>query len=99
MDARTKTFIEEQRVGGVILFYRNLLNVSQSIDLIDALKQTNEHAKVPLFISIDEEGGRITRLPAELTATPSSRTSCVFSTKSFLKICPDSGGIVHNCVC
>ncbi len=47
------------RFGGVILFAQNLTTKDQITQLICAIRQTE---KIPLFICIDEEGGRISRL-------------------------------------
>lgn len=58
----------ETNVGGVILFDydtptkkydRNIKSKAQTTKLISDLKS---HAKTPLFISIDEEGGKVSRL-------------------------------------
>ncbi|WP_158231793.1 beta-N-acetylhexosaminidase [Sporosarcina sp. P19] len=73
LDSVAKTFIQDRHVGGIILFTRNFVSVSQSLSLINDLKQANTNAKTPLFISADEEGGRVTRLPKGLVKTPSNR--------------------------
>lgn len=73
LDSVAKRFIQDRHVGGIILFKRNFVSVSQSLRLINDLKQANTNAKTPLFISADEEGGRVTRLPKELVKTPSNR--------------------------
>lgn len=73
LDSVAKTLIQDKHVGGIILFKRNFESVSQSLDLINDLKQANTNADTPLFISADEEGGRVTRLPKALVKTPSNR--------------------------
>ncbi|WP_158233967.1 beta-N-acetylhexosaminidase [Sporosarcina sp. P34] len=73
LNSVAKRFIQDRHVGGIILFKRNFVSVSQSLSLINDLKQANANAKTPLFISADEEGGRVTRLPKELVRTPSNR--------------------------
>lgn len=45
--------INEYKVGGVILFARNIEDSNQMIDLTRALQENNNN--LPLFISIDEE--------------------------------------------
>ena len=55
--------IEEYKVGGFILFSRNIIEENQLLDLVNNLKVENNHNSVPLFISIDEEGGKVSRLP------------------------------------
>ncbi|PIC64571.1 beta-N-acetylhexosaminidase [Sporosarcina sp. P13] len=73
LDAKAKTFIAEQYIGGIILFKRNFDNVTQSLRLINELKQANAQGRTPLLIGVDEEGGRVTRLPQELIKTPTNR--------------------------
>lgn len=51
--------LEKYPVGGIILFARNIESIEQTKTLIaDAQKNT----KVPLFISVDEEGGSVARI-------------------------------------
>jgi beta-N-acetylhexosaminidase len=62
------TFIREYKPGGVILFSRNLESVAQIIELTNHLQRLSPHS--PLLISIDQEGGRVSRLPKEFTIFP-----------------------------
>ncbi|WP_153722206.1 beta-N-acetylhexosaminidase [Sporosarcina cascadiensis] len=73
LDSAAKAFIAEQHVGGVILFKRNFIDIVQSVNLINEMKQANKSSKAPLLIGVDEEGGRVTRLPEELVKNPSNR--------------------------
>lgn len=74
IDDSITAFIEEQHIGGIILYSRNLHNAEQSLELMNALKAANDAAnEVPLFIGVDEEGGLVTRLPDEVLPTPASR--------------------------
>lgn len=61
-------FIKEYRPGGVILFSRNLESVEQIVQLTNDLQRCSPHS--PLLISIDQEGGRVSRLPKEFTIFP-----------------------------
>lgn len=65
-----KQLIEEHHVGGIILFKRNVKNSDQMLSLINDLKKTNSINKIPLFLSIDEEGGRVARMPDEIKKLP-----------------------------
>lgn len=67
----TKKIISTHQVGGIILFKDNLKNADQSVSLLNSIKEENIKNKVPLFLGVDEEGGRISRLP-ELTMLPTS---------------------------
>ena len=68
--------LSETNVGGVILFDydtptksydRNIKTKPQTVSLI---KDLQSHAKTPLFISIDEEGGKVSRLKRVSGFTP-----------------------------
>ncbi|MDD4568598.1 MAG: beta-N-acetylhexosaminidase [Tepidanaerobacteraceae bacterium] len=69
----SREMIEKYKVGGFILFKRNIKDVSQTLNLINSLKSANHENKFPLFIAIDEEGGRVTRMPDEFIKLPTNR--------------------------
>ncbi|WP_371193714.1 glycoside hydrolase family 3 N-terminal domain-containing protein [Glaciecola sp. SC05] len=57
-------------VGGVILFSENLQNAEQILALTHAIQETvNKNSdtgvrmKLPMYIAVDQEGGRVSRLP------------------------------------
>ena len=66
--------IEEYKVGGFILFSRNIIDENQLLDLVNNLKVENKDNSVPLFISIDEEGGKVSRLPNTYKKLPESKS-------------------------
>ena len=57
-------------IGGVILFDRNMDNKEQVKKFVDRM-QNESNEKLPLFIAIDEEGGRVARMKNSLTVQPS----------------------------
>ncbi len=61
----------ESNLGGVILFRRNLQNLSQICQLVATLHAAST---APLLIGVDQEGGRVTRLPAPFLAPPPAAT-------------------------
>ena len=61
-----------RKIGGVILYKNNYNNYSEMIDLVNNLKNNNKQNKIPLFISIDQEGGRVNRMPNEILNVPSA---------------------------
>ena len=69
---KTKELIVDKKVGGVILFKDNINDSNQLLQLINNIKDINSKNKIPLFISIDEEGGRVSRLPKEIKKLPSN---------------------------
>lgn len=72
MDDTSLELIKDYHVGGFILFKDNITSTQQSVKLLNALKQANVANPVPLWLSIDEEGGRVTRFPEEYVKLPSS---------------------------
>lgn len=63
---RTIEMIEKYKVGGVVLYYKDYHNYSEMLNLVNKLKEINQKNRVPLFISIDQEGGRVNRMPNEI---------------------------------
>ena len=72
LNARTEELIVQQGIGGLILFERNYKNPDQLLQLINDLQLlAAEHAEIPaLFISVDQEGGRVARLGKPFTQFP-----------------------------
>ncbi|MEG6613531.1 beta-N-acetylhexosaminidase [Pseudoclostridium thermosuccinogenes] len=63
--------VEEYKVGNVILFSRNIENAHQVRTLnIELQKLIREQTGYPAFISIDQEGGMVTRLTQDCTNMP-----------------------------
>ena len=62
------SFIRDYKPGGVILFSRNLESVEQIVELTNDLQRCSPQS--PLLISIDQEGGRVSRLPKGFTIFP-----------------------------
>ncbi|MBM4123932.1 MAG: beta-N-acetylhexosaminidase [Nitrospira sp.] len=60
--------LAEYQPGGLILFARNLASPTQMLDLTNDLQKRSPHS--PLLIAIDQEGGRVSRLPAGFTIFP-----------------------------
>ncbi|PRR76579.1 beta-N-acetylhexosaminidase [Clostridium thermopalmarium] len=73
LNDNSKSLIEKYKVGGFILFKDNIKNVNQLLSLINSLKVENSSNKIPLFLSVDEEGGKVTRMPDELKSLPTNK--------------------------
>src|SRR5699024_8465573 len=63
MTDETAAMIEENALGGVILFQPNLEAPDRSLQLVNDLKTLDEPQDMPLFITVDQEGGHVVRLP------------------------------------
>ncbi|MFP6637931.1 MAG: beta-N-acetylhexosaminidase [Nitrospinaceae bacterium] len=72
LTARTEDLIVQQGIGGLILFERNYKNPDQLLKLINDLQSLNaDNSEIPpLFISVDQEGGRVARLGEPFTQFP-----------------------------
>ncbi len=67
-----RDLIKRHHIGGVILFSRNIKTPTQCAELTNELQDLS--ASVPLLIAVDQEGGRVARLPPPWTQFPSART-------------------------
>jgi len=72
IDSSMKKMIAEQHVGGIILYKNNFSDVAGSVRLVNELKKANNGNPAPLFISVDQEGGKVSRLPKEFETMPSA---------------------------
>jgi beta-N-acetylhexosaminidase len=63
--------ITKHNIGGVILFSENTQSIEQTITLNSQLQAaaSKSSSKLPLFISIDQEGGRVARLPRDVATS------------------------------
>jgi beta-N-acetylhexosaminidase len=74
MEAVARELVRDLRVGGVILFARNIESPEQVWELTRDLQQEALVATGrPLLISVDQEGGRVQRLKAPFTIIPAAR--------------------------
>lgn len=68
-----ETLIAEQRIGGVIYFARNVHNTKQIAELSGSLQAIAErNGTLPLWISIDQEGGMVARITEGVALMPGS---------------------------
>lgn len=57
--AATEEALQKYPVGGIIYFSQNLQSRKQTAEMIE---NSQSFSKIPLFIGVDEEGGRVARL-------------------------------------
>ncbi|RPI76353.1 MAG: glycoside hydrolase family 3 protein, partial [Desulfobacteraceae bacterium] len=71
LDDATEKLIRDYHIGGVILFSRNILDPLQLAELCKNLQDTSmREQETPLFLAIDQEGGRVARLKEPFTCFP-----------------------------
>ena len=88
VDDTAKQLITDKKVGGVILFKNNISDSNQLLQLINDIKGINSTNKIPIFISVDQEGGRVNRLPSEIKSLPSNE---IIGNKNDNKLAYDIG--------
>ena len=73
LNGQIEDLITNHHVGGLILFERNFKNPQQLTQLIGDIQQLalSTPPFAPLFISVDQEGGRVSRLQSPFTRFPS----------------------------
>lgn len=62
-----KFLIEENHIGNIIHFARNIVSRKQITKLNQDI---NAHAKLPVFIALDQEGGMVRRVVEDMTYIP-----------------------------
>jgi len=71
LNSEVKNFFKESNLGGVLLLEKNLTTEKQLKQLIQEIQSSN---KIPLFISIDQEGGIVSRIKGnEILTKPQSQ--------------------------
>ena len=63
---QTEEFLTKNHIGGVLLYGKNVVSEDQITQLTNDIQTTN---RIPLFISIDQEGGVVSRLKWNNTLT------------------------------
>lgn len=62
-------FIKNEKIGGVVLFSHNFEDPAQLAELVNNIQKVRD--EYPLFISVDQEGGRVVRFKTHFTQFPS----------------------------
>lgn len=66
------SLIRQYHVGGIILLGKNISYPAGMLKLLNESKKANADYEIPLFISVDEEGGRVSRLPSSMKKLPAA---------------------------
>ena len=94
---RIKKMITEYKIGGIILYRKNFSTYKEMVKLINDLKQLNKSNKIPLFISIDQEGGRVNRMPPEIkNLPPANKIASLKNKKIIIKSAQITGTLLKN---
>ncbi len=88
--------IKEQKLGGVLLYEKNISKTASFTNLKKLVKKLKSASTIPLLVSIDEEGGKVNRLkkkygfPKTVSARYLGKIDNIDSTKYYSDI------IAHN---
>lgn len=72
VNQQAESLVNDYHVGGFILFRRNVSSPEQVVTLTNDLQKLalSGDAQIPLLISVDQEGGKITRISEGVTVFP-----------------------------
>ena len=71
MDETIARFLKDKKPGGVALFSRNVKTVPQTLKLIRDVRKYDP-AGIPMYVAVDQEGGRVVRLRQNVTVPPAN---------------------------
>ena len=87
-----KFMLNEYRVGGIILFDRNMESKDQVKSLIADINKTGKSAGLtPLFLGIDQEGGAVARMEDQLIKVPPAEELGKESVEQAVSLAKQSG--------
>ena len=92
-------FIIKNNIGGVILFARNIESPQQVHALCTQIQSTRHKMrdKLPLFIGVDQEGGRVARMKAPFTQWPPlAKIGALDSTSVAFRFAMDMGNELRS---
>lgn len=84
LNENDKSLIRDYHIGGVILFGHNIQSFDQAVNFTNAIKDENSNNKIPLFISVDEEGGTVSRMPSQFKKVPSAKILAARNDEKFI---------------
>lgn len=73
LNEEAKELMDSYHVSGFILFGSNIQDAGQLLKYVNDLKRYHAGKGIPLFVSVDEEGGRISRIPKAIKNLPTGK--------------------------
>ena len=83
--ARLEELVVKHKVGGILLYKKNYKTYEEMVKLINHIKKLNSNNKVPILICIDQEGGRVNRMPKEFLNIPPANTLSNYKNEDLVK--------------
>ncbi len=76
LNSAVRTILDRYLPGGIILFGYNLTSFVDNRKFIAEMQEYSlSHSGIPLFVSVDQEGGRVARLTSGVTQFPGNMAS------------------------
>lgn len=66
-------FIQKYKIGGVLITPNSECSIKQLAELIGVLNEENSGNEVPLFMAVEQEGGKYNKMPKEIRRLPSAQ--------------------------
>lgn len=73
LQADARKMIETYKVGGFILYKPNITSAEQTLKFLNQLKKANQPNPAALWLSTDQEGGRVSRMPEPYLKIPTAK--------------------------
>ena len=86
-----ENIIKKLKIGGIIIYKRNYNNYEQMLGLINNIKEMNAENKIPITISVDQEGGRVNRMPPEIL---NLKSATKFANTKDIELVKNTGNII-----
>lgn len=83
--------IKKLKIGGIIIYKKNYNNYEQMLGLINNIKEMNAENKIPITISVDQEGGRVNRMPPEIL---NLKSATKFANSKDVELVKETGNII-----
>lgn len=88
-------YLKEIKPGGVILFRKALRTQEQTRELIGQIQEVSSGARggIPLFVAVDQEGGKVNRVDLGLTHIPGNMAISVTGREKYARIAGEINGM------
>ncbi|CAI6040124.1 Beta-hexosaminidase [Paenibacillus sp. JJ-100] len=73
LDDQAKQMIANQKIGGIIFYANNVTTLQGTAAFVQSIKEENQQNPVPILMSVDQEGGKVNRMPDTVESIPSNR--------------------------
>ena len=87
-----ENLIIKYKIGGILLYKKDYKDYKELNNLVNRLRKIGNQNKIPLFIAIDQEGGRVNRMPNDFKNLPSAYKLASFDKEKLVDEASDITG-------